>query len=365
MTFFTCIIFALSGIISLDFQPPPYGIGSEILPLNSRSYGMGGVCVGLPFETGFSMLNPAASAWTSGGGVNLTGRYSEGDDEDWDNHFGFPKVSAFLSLPGGIVLSGAIDSRSRTETEMQETVGDGCYGEFSWSGGLVESYAGLSFKACDWLAFSFGGRGTFGDIMSEVTLISTDSVSTLQSDSIYRDDASFRMAYGGVFGILINTERFGLGFSITTDRKGSLDIDRDFLSAGTANIYSGIYSLPGEISAGISFKPVDRILIGMDVYSRKAVNILDNRTDNGSIYSVGAEIDAGHGIAARTGFSHMDGLWRDGAQTFTAGAGYSFSDNRAGIDFAAGYQYWRDVQDRFQEETVLCISLWATERWLE
>ena len=201
--------------------------------------------------------------------------------------------------------------------------------------------------------------------MSDVTLISTDSVSSLQSDSIYRDDASFRMAHGGVFGILINTERFGLGFSITTDRKGSLDIDRDFLSAGTDNIYNGIYSLPGEISAGISFRPVDRILIGMDVYSRKAVNVLDNRTDKGSIYSIGAEIDAGNGISARTGFSHMDGLWRDGAQTFTAGAGYSFSDSRAGIDFAAGYQYWRDVQDRFQEETVLCISLWATEKWLE
>ena len=60
----------------------------------------------------------------------------------------------------------------------------------------------------------------------------------------------------------------------------------------------------------------------------------------------------------------MDGLWRDGASTFTAGGGYSFSEGRAGIDIAAGYPYWRDVQDIFREETVLSISLWATEKWL-
>ncbi|MCK4806439.1 MAG: hypothetical protein KAT09_02270 [Candidatus Aegiribacteria sp.] len=364
MTIFTCIVLVLSGIFSIDYLPPPDGIGSEILPLNSRSLGMGGVCIGVPNNTAFSMLNPAASAWRLEGGICFGGRYSEGDVKAWDNRLGFPTASAFVPLPGGIVLTGTIDGRSRVDTVLHKTVSDDYTGDFSWSGGLVETYAGLSVRTCDWLAFSVGGRCSFGNILSDITLTQTDTTTTMSDSSVYRDDASFRMAWGGVFGILVNTDRFGLGFSISTDRKGTLEINRDFLSTSEVDNSSSIYSLPGEISVGLSFRPIQRLLIGIDIYSRKVMNILDSRTDPGSIYSVGAEVNAGNGISARSGFSYMDGLWRDGASTFTAGAGYSFNKGRAGVDIAAGYQYWRDVQDNFREETVLSISLWATEKWL-
>jgi len=364
MTFLSCIVFVITGIFSVDYLPPPDGIGSEILPLNSRSYGMGGVCTGVPGSTGFSMLNPAASAWILAGGISLGGRYSEGDVKAWDNQLGFPAVSAFVPIPGGIVISGAIDGRSRIDTELQMDVSDDYAGKFSWTGGLVETYTGLSVRTSDWLAFSVGGRCSFGNILSDVTLTQTALITPTSDSSVYRDDAHFQMAWGGVFGILVNTDRFGLGFSISTDRKGTLEVNRDFLASSEADSSTSMYSLPGEVSAGISFRPIERLLIGVDIYSRKIMNILDIQTDPGTVYSAGAEVYAGNGISFRSGFSYMDGLWRDKASTFTAGAGYSFSEGRAGVDIAAGYQYWRDIQDSFQEETVLSISIWATEKWL-
>ncbi len=364
MTLLPCIVFFISGIFSVDYLPAPDGIGSEILPLNCRSYGMGGVCTGVQDTTGFSLLNPAASAWTLAGGISLGGRYSEGDIEAWDNQFDFPTVSAVVPIPGGIVLSGCIDGRSRINSELEMDVGNDYAGEFTWTGGLVETYAGLSVRTSDWLAFSVGGRCSFGNILSDVKLTSTELITPTSDSSVYRDDARFRMAWGGVFGILLNTDRFGLGFSISTDRKGTLDVNRDFLSNSDADSSSSLYSLPGEISLGISFRPTERLLLAADIYSRKALDILSSKTDPGTVYSAGAEIYAGNGISLRSGYSFMDGLWRDGASTFTAGGGYSFNEGRAGVDIAAGYQYWRDIQDSFQEETVLSISIWATEKWL-
>jgi len=269
-----------------------------------------------------------------------------------------------VPLPGGIVLTGAIDSRSRVDSELQEDVGDDFTGEFTWSGGLVDAYAGVSVKTTDWLAISAGGRSSFGNILSDITLIYTDTVPPIPVNSVYRDDARFRMAWGGVLGILINTDRFGLGFSISTEREGTLEISRDFLSTGLSDSSTSTYSVPGELTAGVSYRPIETLLIGLDLYKRKALNILDSHTDEGSVYSIGTEIDIGDGLSARSGYNHMNGLWRDGADTFTIGAGYDFSDGTAGVDIAAGYQYWRDVQNRFQEETVICISLWATEKWL-
>ncbi len=364
MTLLPCIVFVISGIFSVDYLPPPDGIGSEILPLNSRSYGMGGICAGVPVSTGFSMLNPAASAWTLAGGINLSGRYSEGDLQAWDNQLDFPTVSAFVPLPGGIVLCGAIDARSRIDSELQMEVSDDYMGNFSWTGGLSETYTGLSFRTSDWLAFSVGGRCSFGNIQSDVTLTQTELITPTSDSSVYRDDAHFRMAWGGVFGILVKTERFGLGFSISTDRKGTLEVDRDFLASSETDSSRSMYSLPGEVSIGISFRPIERLLIGADIYSRKVMDILSIHTEPGNVYSVGAEVYAGNGISFRSGFSYMDGLWRDGSKTVAAGGGYTFNEGRAGVDIAAGYQYWRDEEDIFGEETVLSISIWATEKWL-
>ena len=361
MTVFTCIILVLSGSFP-DFVPPPTGTGDEILPLNPRSFGMGGICAGVPDSTSFSMLNPAASAWTSNSGVCFGGRYSEGDVPAWDNSLGFPLLSALVPLPGRIVVTGAIDGRSRVKA-AEEMIFDEFSGDLSWSGGLVESYTGLSVRATDWLAFSFGGRCTFGSIVSDVTLIPDDPLHYPTKEIIYRDDVSFRQAWGGVFGLFVNTDRFGLGFSISTDRKGILDIHRDY-DHYDPDSSSQMYTIPGELSAGISCRPFKRLLIGLDIYSRKLLDIFGSNTDSGTIISAGSEVYIGSGLIARTGYSHMNGLWRDGADRFSAGAGLVFGNGKAGIDVSTGFQFWRNIQDELQQETVLFISLWATEKWL-
>lgn len=365
MIILSCLIAVLSGVFSVDYLPPPDGIGSEILAINTRSLGMGGVSVGIPNSSDFTMLNPAASAWTLEGGVAFTGRYSESDDAARDNRLGFPMVAALIPLPGRVVITGAIEGRSRIETGLEGIdVGSDYTGDFTWSGGLAEAYAGASVRASDWLGLSLGGRSTFGNIRSDVELIACDSMPPLPINSIYRDDARFRMAWGAVAGLLINTDRFGLGLSISTDRKGTLRVERVFSLTEDSDSTSSFYTIPGEISAGISFRPMEDLLVGMDIFGRKPINIMGSRTEGGTIYSVGAELDAGGGIQPRCGYSYMDGLWRDGARTFSAGAGYSFNRGTAGLDLAVGYSYWRDLQDSFREETVLSVSLWASEKWL-
>ncbi len=360
MTVFTCILLVLSGSFP-DFIPPPTGTGDEILPLTPRAFGMGGVCAGVPDSTSFSMLNPAASAWSLNSGVCFGGRYSEGDVPAWDNSLGFPLISAIVPLPGRIVVTAAIDGKSRLNT-AEEIILDDFTGDLSWAGGRVESYAGLSGRAADWLAFSFGGRCTFGSIVSDVTLI-PDAPDYPTKEIEYRDDVSFRQAWGGVFGLFVNADRFGLGFSISTDRKGILDIHRDYVYYDPDSS-SQMYTIPGELSAGISFRPLDRLLIGLDIFSRKSLDVLDSHTDSGTIISAGSEVYIGSGLIARTGYSHMNGLWRDGADRFTVGAGLVFGNGSAGIDLSTGYQFWRNIQDEFQKETVIFISLWATEKWL-
>ncbi len=361
MTVFTCILLVLSGGFP-DFVPPPTGTGDEILPLNPRSFGMGGICAGVPDSTSFSMLNPAASAWSLSSGVCFGGRYSEGDVPAWDNSLGFPLVSAIVPLPGRVVITAAIDGKSRLNA-AEEMIFDDFSGTLSWSGGLVESYAGLSVRAADWLAFSLGGRCTFGSIISDVMLIPDDPTQYPTKEIEYRDDLSFRQAWGGVFGLFVNTDRFGLGFSISTDRKGTLDRNRDYVSYDPDSS-SQMYTVPGELSAGISFRPVERLLIGFDIFSRKSFEVFDSRTDSGTIISAGSEVYIGSGLTARTGYSHMNGLWRDGADRFTAGIGLVFGNGSAGIDLSTGYQFWKNIQNEFQKETVVFISLWATEKWL-
>lgn len=361
MTVFTCIILVVTGTFP-GFTPPPGGIGDEILPLNSRSFGMGGICASIPDSTRFSLLNPAVSARAENSGICFGGRYTEGDVNAWDNRLGFTMVSAMVPLPGGIVIAGAIDGRSRLDTQEDMSF-DRYTGNLSWTGGLVESYIGFSVKATDWFAFSAGGRCTFGKIISDVVLCPINPSPPLPQNTVYRDDASFRQAWGGEIGFLVNIERFGLGFALSTDRKGNLDVFRDY-STRDRDSSSQMYTIPGELTVGISFRPIQRLLLGMDIYSRKLMNILDTQVDAGTVYSVGTEVYVGSGLSARAGFNHMNGLWRDGADRFTAGVGYTYGEGRAGLDISAGYQFWRDLQDELQKETVLYISLWATEKWL-
>lgn len=366
MTILSFLVVSLASYYSVDYLAPPGGVGSEVLAINTRSLGMGGVSVGLPNSSDFTMLNPAASAWATEGGVAFTGRYTESDDAAWDNRLGFPMISAFLPLPYRLVVTGAIEGRSRIETSAQGIAVPGGYtGDYTWSGGLVEAYLGASVRTSDWLAVSLGGRSTFGSIMSDVELTSGDSVPPVPVNSVYRDDADFRMAWGATAGLLLNTGRFGLGFSVSTDRKGRLEVDRDFSSSDQEDtLDTGFYTIPGEISAGVSFRPLPDLLVGADLFTRKAMNILGSRTDEGSVYSVGAEYGTGDGLRPRLGHSWMDGLWRDGARTLTAGLGYIFDDRRAGLDVAAAYTTWDDPMEGDMSETVFSVSLWASERWL-
>lgn len=365
MTLISCLLLALPGVFTVGYLPPPDGIGSEILAVNTRSLGMGGVSVGIPNASDFTMLNPAASAWTLDGGVAFTGRYTESDDPAWDNRLGFPMVAAFIPLPGRVVLTGAIEGRSRIDTSEQDIPLENDYtGDFTWSGGLVESYIGGSLRASDWLAVSIGGRATFGSILSDVELTSSDSVPPIPINTVYRDDARFRMAWGAVVGLLMNTDRFGLGFSISTDREGILDVARDFKGSDMEDSTSSRYTIPGELSIGVSYRPSTRLLIGLDMFSRKSMNILGSRTESGSIYSAGAEYDVGGGLHPRLGYSYMDGLWRNGSRTYSAGLGYDFSGGRAGLDMAVAYSRWDDSDLNPRDETVFSISLWASEKWL-
>ncbi|OPL18985.1 MAG: hypothetical protein AVO35_03400 [Candidatus Aegiribacteria sp. MLS_C] len=356
----------LSSVFSTDYLAPPGGVGSEVLAINARSLGMGGISVGLPNSSDFTMLNPAASAWATEGGVAFTGRYTESDDPAWDNRLGFPMISAFLPLPYGIVVTGALEGRSRIETSLEGIDVPGGYtGDYTWSGGLVEAYLGASVRTGDWLAVSLGGRSTFGNIMSDVELTSNDSVPPVPVNSVYRDDADFRMAWGATLGLLLHTGRFGLGFSVSTDRKGRLEVDRDFSFSDEADtLDASFYTIPGEISAGVSFRPLPELLVGADLFTRKTMSILGSRTEEGSVYSVGAEYGTGDGLRPRLGYSWMDGLWMDGARTMTAGLGYSFDDRTAGLDLAAAHTRWDDPLDGELSETVFSVSLWASERWL-
>ncbi|MBD3276977.1 MAG: hypothetical protein GF388_01645 [Candidatus Aegiribacteria sp.] len=355
---------AVSSPFTTDYMSSPDGIGLEIRPLGTRALGMGGVTAGIADDAHLSILNPAASAWSLRGCISFSSRYTNGDGGAWDGKLDFPSASALIPLPGGLVLSGAIDGRSRIDEAAQIAVGDSYLGDFTWSGGLAEGYTGISLAVADWLAVSAGGRCTFGNIYSDVKLTSTDTLPPIPVNTQYRDDARFRTAWGGVFGLMFRSDRFDAGFSISTDRKGTLEIDRDFSGSSETDSSTAFYTVPGELAAGAAFRPLERLTLGCDIYSRKTLNIMGSRTGSGSIYSAGAEYELWENLLVRTGYGYMEGLWRDGAQTVTGGLGYSFGGGRAGLDFSAGYTFWRDAQDIDREESVFSLSLWASEKWL-
>lgn len=352
------LLAALSAPEYPEFLPPPSGMGSEFLPSTVRSAGMGGVSTALVNSDGLSMSNPATSAWGSSTGVTWTAGWRAGDDEAWDGDMRFPSVSVLFPLPWRVVLSAGLSERSRL-LDASTFNQDGYRGALDWEGGLNEASAAFSVRASDWLAFSLGGRGTFGSIRCSASLSeSGPGGSGAPLNTEYIDEAKFMPCWGLQAGVLMRLGYVDVGASLLTDRGGRIDIDRDY-AGEEEDGNSENYDLPGEVNLGAVVRPVEWLSVGADLHSRKAMHLLDSTVPEGSVLGLGAEAMVSRGVAARAGWSSTDGLWRDDASRWTGGLGYRFADGSAGLDFSISRETWDD-----SGETAVFVSLWSSESWL-
>ncbi len=347
---------ALLAVDLPGFAPPPGGMGAESMPLSVRALGMGGASTAV-FETeSVVMSNPAAGAWAGRAGVTWAFGCRSGDDPSRDGKCSFPSVSAVVPTPFRVALALGLAERSRLKDEGTLSL-DGWRGFYDWRGSLSEAYAGLSVIAADWLSFSAGARSSFGSIRSEASVSGSPSGPEVPTGTQYVDDARFRPCWGAQFGAFIHTRRFDLGASVVTDRSGRLSIDRDLSGTGGSSSSTG-YDIPGEVNLGLTLKPFDWLLLSSDVHGRKRLSIPGASVEDGRIYSFGTEALLGGGLAARAGWSSMEGLWRDGSDRLSAGCGYRFAGGRAGLDLAAVRETWDGGA-----ENGFFVSLWASESW--
>jgi hypothetical protein len=340
-----------------EFLPPPSGIGAEVLPLSVRSIGMGGASAAIEEPGALCFSNPAASAWAASTGITWAAAVRRGDDEARDGKMSFPSISLLFPLPRGLVFSAGIAERSSLIASDQ-LLTSGYRASYYWDGGLTEACASLSFRGSEWLAFSLGGRGTFGSIRSEVSLGEPEPGHEVPVATEFVDDALFRPSWGLAAGVFMKTGLLDLGAGIVTDRRGTLDLNRDFAGGEPTVSTSESYNVPGELDAGIGIHPTGWLCLAADLHSRKSFTIPGAHVASGSVASLGAEALLGGGFAARAGYSSMNGLWRDGSRKYTLGAGYSFGEGGAGVDVAVT----REEADGFQE-TGLFVSLFASENW--
>jgi hypothetical protein len=214
-----------------------------------------------------------------------------GDDRNWTGKLGFPHVSLIFPIPWGITLSGSVSSRSRLSADTAFTF-EGGQGTGHWSGGLTESWAGVTLRTGNSLAFSLGSRSTFGNILGEF-VTNPDSLPgpEVPLSTNYRDDVVFTPSAGMLFGAFLNTGPFNAGVSITTDRRGDLEIHRDCVGTVSADTTMR-YTIPGDLTAGVSLRPVERLLLAADLYQRKRLSLLDAEVQAGSIFSGGVEYSA-------------------------------------------------------------------------
>lgn len=56
----------------------------------------------------------------------------------------------------------------------------------------------------------------------------------------------------------------------------------------------------------------------------------------------------------------MNGLWRDGANRYSAGLGYHISGGNASLDAGVSWESWNEDQS----ETVYFMGIRASENWL-
>jgi len=357
---FNILLFSIVSVTGFypPFLPPPGGIGSETPGGGVRAFAMGGVSAGVPDSGMVSLTNPSASAWVTNTGLSFGTKFRDTNDPVWSGASSFPDVSVIMPLPLGIQLSALLSGRSRLNGQ-ESFVYDNGTGNIQWSGATAESYVGITVKTSSVLAFSMGGRCFFGSALGDAVSTPQSSGPFVPVSSEYRDDISFNTAWGMNIGACLNSGPFAAGFSITTDRTGDLSIERDYMGDLTADTTMK-YSVPGELSIGVSALVHPRILLAADYYARKSLTILGSTTERGSITAAGFEIYPGLGLRIRGGYSSTDGLWRDGATRFTGGVGYDISDGKASVDAGAGWETWGSDQ----YETVVFIGIRASENWL-
>jgi len=355
--------FALVSLISVSgfspaFQPPAYGIGAENAGGSVRAFSMGFVSAGIPDSNMVSGTNPAASGWARATGLTWGTKMMDTSDITWSGAASFPDISVIIPLPAGLQISGLISSRSRMNTQDTVIVSNGS-GSISWTGGSGESYAGITSRVSEELAFSLGGKCFFGSALGEGIASINSSGPTMPVPTEYRDDVALLPSWGLVFGAFVNTRIVSAGFSIATDRSGDLTLNRDYIGDAIADS-TARYSVPGELTAGISAHVHPRVLIGVDFFARKALHLLDHTTEEGSYLASGFEVTPGLGFRVRGGFRTMDGLWRDGASTYSAGIGYNIAGGQASVDAGISYESWGTDES----ETVFFASIRASENWL-
>lgn len=353
----------LASLISVtgfmpDFQPPSCGIGAETAGGGVRAFSMGGVSAGTADSNMVSGSNPAASAWSVNTGFSWGMKVRETEDLTWSSASAFPDVSLIMPLPLDLQFSAFLSNRSRINREDTIVFDDGS-GSIKWTGGTGDSYIGLTARVSDHLAFSLGGKCFFGSVMGDAETSPDNPGTAVPLSTTYRDDLSFSPSWGPVFGAFMSTKYLSAGFSIVTDRAGDLNVQRDYMGDSTADT-SFNYSVPGELTAGISANIHPRVLIGVDYFARKKLSLLGSSTGEGSYIGSGVEISPGLGFRIRGGFRAMDGLWRDGASRYSGGVGYVLAGGKASLDVGVSYETWGTDES----ETVLFVSIRASENWL-
>ena len=350
-------LFAVSGF-NPPFIPPAAGIGAETAGGGVRAFSMGGVSAGVPDSGLVPILNPSAAAWSTNTGLAWGTRVRGTDDKSWSGAASFPDVSVLMPLPLGIQLSAVLSGRSRLNSS--ETLDSGnTTGTIDWTGSTAESYLGATFRTSRTLAFSLGGRCFFGSALGDAVTTTAAPGPYSPISSEYRDDLAFDSSWGLSFGTFFRNGPVSAGFSITTDRSGTLSIQRDYMGSASADT-THRYSVPGELSAGVSFRVHPRVLIAMDYFARKKLTLLDSSTGEGSYTAAGFEIRPGLGFSLRGGYRTMNGLWRDGASRYTGGFGYDIAGGVAAVDIGAGWETWGDDQS----ESILFMGIRASENWL-
>lgn len=350
-------IFAVSGF-NPPFFPPGAGIGSETAGGGVRAFSMGGVSAGIPDSGMVSILNPSASAWAESTGLSWGTKVRDTEDQSWSGASAFPDVAVLVPLPMGVQLSAVLSGRSRLSATDNIDIGN-MTGSIDWTGSTAESYLGATLRTSRNLAFSLGGRCFFGSVLGDAVTSVIIPGPYVPISTEYRDDLAFEPSWGLNFGGFYNSGRFAAGFSLTTDRSGTLSVERDYMGSSSADT-TFRYSVPGELSLGISSWIHPRILIGVDYYARKKLTLLDNSTGEGSYTAAGFEVKPGHGFRIRGGYRIMNGLWHDGGSLYTGGIGYDISGGKASVDIGAGWESWDDSQS----EAILFMGIRASENWL-